>query len=118
VITVLQVLGSLWLFWLLYVFTMAIYRAKLAGRLSNVALLLAFPFVILAAAVDLTMQFTLASVIFREWPKRDASGKLEILVTARLQSYLKNPSGWRKTWAVAICTKLLDPFNATDEPHC
>jgi hypothetical protein len=97
---------------------MAVYRAKLAGRLSSVATLLAFPFVIIAVAVDLIMQFTLASIIFMEWPQRSADGKLEILVTARLQSYLKNPSGWRKTWAVAICTKLLDPFNATDEPHC
>jgi hypothetical protein len=97
---------------------MAIYRAKLADRLSKVALLLAFPFVIIAVAVDLIMQFTFASIIFMEWPQRNAAGKLEILVTARLQSYLKNQNGWRKTWAVAICTKLLDPFNATNEPHC
>jgi hypothetical protein len=111
-------LAGLWLFWVLYVFTMAIYRAKLAGRLSQVALVLAFPFVLLATLVDLVTQFTLASVVFRQWPQRNPGGKLQTMVTKRLQGYLKGPDGWRKDWATAICTKLLDPFNATADPHC
>jgi hypothetical protein len=79
---------------------------------------LAFPFVLLAVLVDLVTQFTLASLMFREWPQRDPDGKLQTLVTKRLQSYLKGPNGWRKDWATAICTKLMDPFNATADPHC
>jgi hypothetical protein len=124
---------ALWLFWVLYVFTMAIYRAKLAGRLSRPALVLAFPFVLLAVLVDLVTQFTLASVVFREWPTiqltvvyRIWGGRTwqiptltgDLMVTARLDRYREGPDGWRKELATAICTKLLDPFNATANPHC
>jgi site-specific recombinase len=103
----------LWAFWHLYIFTMGIYRAKLAGTLTTQTKILAFPSVLVAALIDVITQFTLAIIVFRDWPKKG-----EWLVTARLERYLHQPSGWRKVLAQRICIMFLDPFNYSDEAHC
>jgi hypothetical protein len=50
------ILAALWAFWLLYVFTMGLYRAFLLGRLRGLSLVLCAPVVAVAALVDLLMQ--------------------------------------------------------------
>lgn len=106
----LYLIAFLWLFWVLYVFTMGMYRAKLQGRLTKPALVLGYPFVVLAVVADMLCNVTLAALLFREWPR-------ELLVTKRLQRYLAGPDGWRKDRARWICQSLLDPLDARDR-HC
>jgi hypothetical protein len=108
--TLLFILASLWLFWLLYVFTMGLYRAKLSGRLKGFPLLLASPVVALAFLLDFIFQMTVFTVVFWELPR-------EWLVTSRLRRYLRDPGGWRHRWADYFCHHLLDPYDPTGE-HC
>lgn len=101
---------GIWLFWALYVFSMGIYRAKLAGRLKGLNLVFAFPIVLLAVLVDVFSNIFIAPLLFWDWPR-------ETLVTARLQRYRKHPNGWRRRIAERICEGMLDVFDP-DGDHC
>lgn len=103
---------ALWAFWLLYVFTMGLYRAFLLRRLRGLSLLLCAPVVAVAFAVDLVMQLTVFTVVFREAPR-------DWLVTHRLRRYLRElpATHWRRRWADYLCKHLLDPFDPTGA-HC
>jgi hypothetical protein len=106
----LYALAFLWLFYTLYVFTMSVYRAKLAGRLCGLSLVLLYPVVVVAAVFDVVCNFTLACIVFWELPK-------ELLVTARLQRHHARADGWRSALAAYVCDMLLDPFDPTGN-HC
>jgi len=105
-----SVLLGLWAFWILYVFTMGMYRAKLQGRMKGLSLILASPFIVLALLLDVLAQFSVFSVAFFEWPRH-------LLVTSRLQAHMAGPDGWRRRLAENICRHLLDPFDPTGA-HC
>lgn len=107
---VLAVLAYLWLFWLLYVATMGLYRAHLARRLVGVTRLMGWPLVLVAGAVDVVANLTLAVVLFADPPR-------EWLVTTRLRRYMAEGRGWRFEVAEYVCTHLLDPYDPTGN-HC
>jgi len=122
----------LWLFYALYVFTMSVYRAKLSGRLCGFSLLLLYPFVLVAALVDVLCQLTIASVIFLELPRTCWQSTtltiwrwsfnvtylyVEPLVTTRLKRLHASDEGWRTALAAYVCQNLLDPFDP-DGDHC
>ena len=102
----------LYVFWLLYVLVMGFYRAWLAKRLTRTALVLAGPVIALGWVVDWFANWTLATLIFLEPPRR----ALE-LVTDRLTRYITTPSGWRAAPARWVCATLLDYFDPHDR-HC
>ena len=110
--TIALTLAALWVFWLLYVFTMGLYRAFLMGRLKGLSLVMCSPVVAFAFAVDLVMQFTVFSIVFAEVPR-------DWLVTHRLRRYMRElpPEHWRRRWADYLCKHLLDPFDPTGA-HC
>lgn len=96
--------------WLLYVLVMGLYRAKLQGRLSKVALVLGFPVYMLGYLLDVFVQLTIATVLFVELPR-------EGLVTGRLTRHIKRGHGWRRDLSLWICSRLLDPFDPRGT-HC
>ena len=108
--TIALTLAALWAFWLLYVFTMGLYRAFLLGRLKGLSLVMCSPVVAVAAVLDFAMQMTVFTVVFAEMPR-------DWLVTHRLRRYLRTDHGWRTRWAVYLCHHLLDPFDPTGA-HC
>ena len=108
--TLLWTLAGLWVFWILYVFTMGLYRAFLTGRLKGLSLFMCSPFVVVAFALDVVMQVTVFSVVFIDPPKH-------WLVTHRLRAYMLGPDTWRRRWADYLCRHLLDPFDPTGA-HC
>jgi hypothetical protein len=110
--TIALTLAALWLFWLLYVFTMGLYRAMLSGRLKGLSLVMCAPVVAVAFIVDLVMQFTVFAIVFAEVPR-------DWLVTHRLRRYMRDlpPAHWRRRWADYLCRHLLDPFDPTGA-HC
>lgn len=103
-------LAGLWVFWILYVLTMGLYRAKLTGRLNGLSLLLCSPFVAAAFVLDFMAQMTVFTVLFGELPR-------ELLVTGRLRRLMRGPDGWRRRLADYMCHHLLDPFDPTGG-HC
>lgn len=102
----------LWVFWLLYVLVMGLYRAWLDGRLKGAALVMALPVVVIAYFVDLFANWTLASLAFWEAPTRPRE-----LVTDRLSRYVTENTDWRYTFAKAVCDGLLDYFDPSGK-HC
>lgn len=95
--------------WIFYVLVMGFYRARLSGRLKGLTLIMAAPFILVGVLLDVVLQVTLATLVFRDLPRH-------WLLTSRLQEYSAG-HGWRKRWADAICTRLLDPFDPTGD-HC
>lgn len=116
--TTLYVAFFLWCFWVLYVATMGVYRLKLAGELHTTAtsrftLALAYSLVIVAVVVDVIAQYTVASLMFLEFPEKG-----EHLVTDRLQRHMaKFKPDWRTRLADWICLHVLDLFDPTKN-HC
>ena len=106
----------IWVFWLAYVVIMGFYRAYLSKRLTAVTFAMAAPVLVVGYCLDMFCQYTLASLLFWDWP---ASFLKERLVTSRLQRYvaLGGAGGWRTKVAGYICDKLLDPFDPTGN-HC
>jgi hypothetical protein len=99
-----------YVFWLLYILVMGLYRASLDGRLTGLAKWLAYPVVALAILIDIICNITIASVLFLELPK-------ELLVTSRLSRYINVDTGWRKVNATWLCNNLLDYFDPSGT-HC
>lgn len=102
-------LAYLWLLWALYVLVMGLYRAHLDKRLGRTARVLGAPFLIVGWAMDVACNVTFAALLFLEPPR-------ELLVTTRLKRHMKG-SGWRRSVARWICSKLLDPFDPSGS-HC
>jgi len=100
----------LWLFWLLYVLVMGLYRAHLSGRLGPVATALGSPALVVGYVADVVCNLTIATVMFAELPR-------EALVTTRLERHLGDGVGWRCKLATWICHNLLDVFDPRGQ-HC
>lgn len=108
----LQALAILVVFYWLYVLMMGVYRAFLKKKLQGLALVLLAPPLAVAFLLDVVLQFTLAALIFVEWPRKG-----EWFVTHRLRSYIRQGSGWRWRIADVLCRRMLDPFDPTGA-HC
>ena len=107
------VLAYLYAFYLLYILAMAHYRAHLAGRLTLATKILGAPILALAIFVDWLTQYTLATLIFRDWPRKG-----ERLVTARLKRYIdEEPDSWRGKLSQKVCDGILDGWDTTGD-HC
>lgn len=108
--SIISLILYLLLFWYAYILVMGLYRANLADRLNNFTFALALPALMLGLLMDFLANVFIASVIFLEPPR-------ELLVTARLQRYMKGPVNWRRDRASWICTNLLDYFDPSGK-HC
>ena len=109
-ITAAATLAALWAFWAVYVLVMGLYRAHLQGRLSWLVYIMGAPFLLLGLVVDVTMNATVAVVVFCDTPR-------EWLVTTRLIRYVKSGHGWRFMIANWVCNNLLDVFDPSGN-HC
>lgn len=98
------------IFWYAYILVMGLYRANLDNRLNKFTFILALPALAAGYVMDIITNIFIASFIFLEPPK-------ELLVTARLQRYIKGPVTWRRDRALWICTNLLDYFDPSGK-HC
>jgi hypothetical protein len=120
---------AIWLFWHGYIHAMGLYRAKLKGRLVGLPLILSIPVIVFTFALDVVIQFTIASLVFWQWPKGIKFEKRawheftypwpvgDWFVTHRLRRYIKEGEGWRFKVASVICYRLTDPFDPTGA-HC
>lgn len=100
----------LYVFWVLFVAAMNIYRVELAHKLTTAIRLMALPVIACAYIVDALANIFIATAVFMEVPK-------EWLVTSRLHRYLLTRTDWRYTAAKWLCTQLLDPLDPTGR-HC
>lgn len=120
-----------WVFWHGYIHAMGLYRARLQGRLVGLPLVLSVPVIAVTFLLDVLIQFTVASLVFWQWPTGIKLGRHEYkgvslpwpegdwFVTHRLRRYIAaGPDlGWRYKVAHVICYRLTDPFDPTGA-HC
>lgn len=106
------VLVYLYVFWLMYVLVVCLYRAHLDARLNGFTKVLAAPALAIGYLIDLLANWAFASLWFWELPK----SPLE-LVTDRLTRYMNGPDGRKKSHARWVCETLLDPFDPSND-HC
>jgi hypothetical protein len=113
VLCVLYWVAGLWLFWLLTVnYAGAVMYWQ---RLTYVHKILIGPLVGVFGALDVLLNFTLASLVF--WRSPPSLRHVEAFkhpfywtLMHRLAVYKNNPNGWRQRLAVFVCEKVLDPF--------
>ena len=90
---------------------MGLYRLHLKGDLNGLNKLLAYPVVIIGLLIDVIVNWTIAIVLFMDFPK-------EYLVTQRLIRYKNTESlCWRGRMATYICDSILDVFDPRSN-HC
>lgn len=102
----------LYVFFALYVMVMALYRAHLSGTMRKAGYVLGWPWLVIAAIVDVVANLTIFCIIFLEPPR-------ELLVTTRLRRHLLagEDAGFRYRFARAICKHVLDYFDPRGA-HC
>lgn len=104
--------GACALFFGLYVVAVQLYMLHLHKKLPLAAYVLGAPFVAAMLVVDVFFQYTLFSLLYREWP-----AKKEWTVTQRLSRWGRtDPDSLRGRWSANIC-KMLNLFSPF-EKHC
>lgn len=101
-----------WALWYAYILIMGLYRAKLDGKLTPLTTTLAFPALVVGYTLDLLVNWTFATVLFVEMPRKPLE-----TVTHRLTRYIDSGFGWRYLRAKWICDHLLDYFDPRGT-HC
>lgn len=110
-ILLLLVIAPLYLLYGLYAAVMNFKRAKDAGKLSRVGLVLGYPYFILGMALDIYCNTIPLSILLLEPPKFG-----EFTVTARM-TRLQQTGGWRGDVARWFCEELMDGLDP-DWKHC
>lgn len=109
-ISVISLMTYIYIFWILYVYVMGVYRAHLDKRLYGIVKILSYPTIFFAFIIDIFANIVIASFLFIDKPH-------EWLVTTRLIRYKNGDYGWRTRVAHYICHNLLDPFDPSGK-HC
>lgn len=104
-IWILWTLLTIYALWPLYVFVMAMLRAREAGTTTVAAWLLAFPLVIVAVVLDIALNYTLLALLTWDFPQ-----SREITFSLRLERLAKR-NDWRGTLARWLARSLLDPYD-------
>lgn len=101
-------------FWYCYLVVTSLYRSWLAGRIKkwSIKYWASIPALLIGYFVDLISNYTIARIVFGEWP----NGNLE-LVTTRLTRYKNGPDCRNKAIATWVCEEFLDEFDPTGS-HC
>jgi hypothetical protein len=108
---ILTLVAAIYVFFALYVLTMALYRVHIRGAMPRAGYILGWPWVALAFVVDFLFQYTVFALLYRECPP---SG--EHTVTRRLSRWKSYPEDTlRRRWSVKLC-RFLSLFS--DGPHC
>jgi len=91
--------------WPLYVFTMAMLRAKEQNLTTLTAWILAFPLIVIALILDVLLNFTVFAVLLWDFPKPK-----EWTFSQRLNRLVRNDD-WRGSVARWVAASLLDPYD-------
>jgi hypothetical protein len=113
-----------WIFWLLFVMCMGFYVAW--PKLFLAVKVLSAPAVLFAGVFDVVFNFTIASLMFLEFPRivimkgmvwyRPKITCDFWTFTARMGAYQAGPSHLKGHFAMILCSHLLDPFQIGG--HC
>jgi len=89
--------------WVFYLAVMNLRRAKEAGKLSKMVLVIALPVLVTAYVIDVLVNVSLATILFVDLPR-------EWTFSHRLERY-STGDDWRAAVALWIAVHMLDPFD-------
>ena len=98
-------IANLYLFFIMYVASMAMIRAHAEKKLNGLLWVLCLPFVAISIVLDFINNLIVFTLLFAELPR-------EWLVTARLKRHAKQQT-FRGKLARYIGNVILDPFDHT-----
>ena len=99
-----------YVFWTMFLACAALYAQ---WHVLPVAVkMLAAPIALVAGLFDVVSEFTLATIFFGQLPMKGC-----YTVTERLSFYMYHDMGWRGKLSKAVCTYLLNPFQAGGHCH-
>lgn len=112
--------------WPMYVFCMAMMRAYQENSVTLFAWCLAFPFIVSAIVLDITLNFTVFAILTWDFPKIEltqfsikvwkwefevaAPVSSELTFSQRLNRLVKD-DGWRGAVSRWLAANLLDPYD-------
>ena len=106
---ILWTLLCIYALWPLYVFVMAMLRARVDGTTTATAWILTFPLVISAITLDIALNYTVFALLTWDFPKKG-----EYTFSQRLKR-LANGGGWKQAAARWLAKTLLDPYDPTSD---
>ena len=99
-----QALAAIFTLWVLFVFAMAIQRARQEGKLKLTLYLMAAPVVLYAACLDVFLNYTVLALLTWDFPRKG-----EITFSKRL-GRLNDLTNWQGSMARWFAS-VLDPFD-------
>lgn len=96
--------------WVLFLAVMNLARVHQLGQLSKSIFYLSLPLLVVAFAVDITINIVLGTVVFLQLPHYK-----RLTLSARMDDLIRNGSGWRKRFAIWFVGTLLQPFDQTGQ---
>lgn len=90
--------------WIFYLAVMNLKRAKDTVGLSTPAKVFGYPVLFLGWALDFLANVFPFTIFMLDLPK-------ELTVTARLNRYMREDTGWRKRFTMWFAKSLLDDFD-------
>lgn len=99
-------LGAVYALWVFFLAVMNLKQASDRGTLGRAALVLGLPVIVTGYVLDMTINATLATLLFLELPR-------EKTLSERLQRWSRTNGGFRARVAVYTLGLLLDPFDAS-----
>jgi hypothetical protein len=108
-----RAIAFMYVFFILFVAVMSLYRAHLEKKLTKAGYILGWPIVAIAGLFDVIANLTVVSIICLDPPR-------DWLVTSRFRRYVQGGEekyGFRYRVARGVCKKLLDYFDPRGS-HC
>jgi hypothetical protein len=95
---------AIYITWLQYLAVMNLQRARDTQKLTKPAYYMGLPMLYIGLFCDFTVNVVWVTFLFLDPPR-------ELLITGRLERYVRGPDGWRKRLAQWFAANMLDPFD-------
>jgi hypothetical protein len=98
--------SSVYLLWLFYLAIMNLKRAKDAGTMTPVALVLGYGIAVPGLLIDIAVNITVGTVLFLDVPRLS-----RLTLSARMSWYYEHDTGWRRSLSEWFARNLLNTYD-------
>ena len=102
--SVIGIVAEVYFLWIFYLAVMNLKRARDAGTISRVALVLGCPVLAVGYVFDLAVNITVCSLLVWDWPR-------EATVSAHLARLVRTGTPYQRTVSRWLAVNLLDAFD-------
>jgi hypothetical protein len=103
-VTILSIVFSAWVLWVIYTAMMRLKQVREAGKLTLAMKVLGYPVLFFGLVIDFLLNAIPGSIIFMEWPR-------EYTLSERLWRHSQESTGYKQKVAELIRVNLLDAID-------